>query len=293
MNASSPANIHISFSSIILVLFPCLMLFNNTNLFAKNRNRNRFEKNDRSTARRKKAPRNTLSTMEFHELMEYKKKMVASNQKDVAVKCIERLLQICQDSTLLASLCIELADLKFDLSEYEVAIKLYTEFCTLYPGNKQVEYAEYRAILALELCTLSIDRDQTKTEETIARCKKFLTRTTFNTYKDEVTIIQKRCYQKLVESELQICHFYLNNKVATSSFVDVDNRIETIRSAYLPYTPESEPLILAFETSCAEKRMDSEILQQKQTENQQINNETLTSSITIKHDQPKKMANRF
>lgn len=293
MNASSHTNARSHYLTVISTLFFCWSLFFCISLPAKNSNRNRFAKNEKAEAKRKKNARNTLSTMEFPELVAFKQKAVANNQKDVAVKCVERLLQICQDSTLLAPLCIELADLKFDLGEYEQAIRLYTEFCTLYPGNKQIEYAEYRSIVALELCTLSIDRDQTKTEDTITRCKKFLVRNSFNTYKDEVSIIQKRCYQKLVESDLQICEFYLKNKVANSPFIDIENRIETIRSAYLPYAPEAEPLVLSFEIACAEKRMDHELLKQKEEARSKITENSQISTLSITQDNHKKMAHRF
>lgn len=287
MNASSPQTTSQNIFLASCVLF-IATLTSIPSLQAKNKNRNRFEKN---TTVKEKKTRKTIATMNLQELEERKQKAIAGKEIDIAIKYTEQQLKICDDIGKLASLCIELADLHFDLGQYEPAIKLYSEFCTLYPGNKLIEYAEYRTILALELCTLQADRDQTKTEETIDHCKKFIARDFFTTYKQEVIDIQRRCYLKLMESDIRICQFYLNQKTAESSFVDIENRLETIKTAYLPHVPEAKSMLIEFEIQYAEKKQDPALREAKQQSLHELIIQT--DAVVVGKNRKKGMADRF
>ena len=155
----------------------------------------------------KQEAKRTLSVMTYEELKQAKDRQIAANNTEAAIKYIERMLKLCDDINEIAALMIDLADLYFDNGDLTKAGTLYTEFTRMYPGNKKTEYALYRGILSSFYSTLTIDRDQSMTHKTIELSDQFLGRDLFTQYKDEVEKIRQQCYQKVVESEFNVCDF--------------------------------------------------------------------------------------
>jgi outer membrane assembly lipoprotein YfiO len=204
----------------------------------------------------------TIGTMTYPELKEAKERHTLEKDTQAAIVFIERMLKLCDDINEIADLMIELANLYYDQGNLERAGQIYIEFEKLYPGNVHAEYALYRSILCTFYGILTIDRDQTKTYETVELANKFLSRTIFTQYQKEVRDIRKQCYQKLVESELNVCAFYLNRK----SFKAVQNRLKNIRTALLSYVPEMEFHVLLCECELADSMHDSKLKELKQKE---------------------------
>jgi outer membrane protein assembly factor BamD (BamD/ComL family) len=202
--------------------------------------------------------------MDFDELLAAKDKKLAAGDLQTTIKYYEQLLKICTDINKTAELMIEYADLLFDQGELTKARLVYTEYTNLYPGddtqiiNKQVEnkkctkheYALHRAALCSFYLTLSTDRDQTMTQETLQLTENFLSIESYTTYKQEVCDIQKQCYKKIVESELGICNFYLKQ----GSYKAVEQRLAHIKNDYLPKVPDIEADILALELELSTRK---------------------------------------
>lgn len=181
--------------------------------------------------------------MTFDELEAAIAKKLKSGDKEIACKYYEQLLKISTDVNKTAEIMLAYADLLFELGELKKALAIYNEFMHLYPGHERYKYAYKRSVLASFYLTLSADRDQTMTEETIRLTKGFLDVETDQQIRQEVTDIQKQCYKKMVDSELGICDFYLKQ----GSLKAVEQRLAHVKTEYLPYIPDAEAEILAME----------------------------------------------
>lgn len=236
---------------------------------------------------KKKTQKKTLSHMPYEELTIAKDRQLKAGNKDLAIKYIEQMMKLCNDVQILGELLLELSDLFFDLGNFQKSAMIYTEFTNLYPGNDKAEYALYRAILSTYYCTLETDRDQTQTEETVELADTFLEQTQFKQYHDEVRTIREQCYNKLAESEFNICSFYLNK----GSYKAVDRRLQDLRDQWLQKLPDLEPHIIAFEADVAEKQQLTTLAAQKRKE---LADTFPHVSNQIAQEKPKtSMANRF
>jgi len=196
--------------------------------------------------------------MNYKELKITKNKMLKNGNKTSAIKFIESMLPLCDDLKEIHNLMLEIADLLFDTGQLEKAEKIYNEFTLLYPGSNNVEYALYKAILCCFYATLSVDRDQTKTHETLALSDRFLKRAeVFTTHLDEVKKIAQQCNVKLAKNELVVAEFYLN-KGYPRSLNATQKRLELVRTTYLDKAPDVEPHLLALEYRLAEKTNNNE-----------------------------------
>jgi outer membrane assembly lipoprotein YfiO len=209
----------------------------------------RQKKQKKQKTRGKKARSKTFTEMDFQELKVAKAKQLEAGNTDSAMKYLERMLKLCTDITELADLMVEYANMMFDAGKFTQSGVLYTEFTRLYPGHERTEYALYRAILCYEYDQLTTDRDQSKTQETIDLTTEFLASNVFVTYQKEVKKIRTNCYAKLIESELNVCDYYLKR----GSTKAVEKRLQTVRSDLLPNAPEAEAQVIAFELRMAEQ----------------------------------------
>lgn len=194
----------------------------------------------------------TISKMNFDELKAAKTVLLSKNDKQTAIKYVERMLKMCEDISIISDLTIELADLYFDIGELAPAEILFTEFARLYPGSNAIEYASYKAILCSFYATLSAERDQSKTHHTIALTDSFIERKDiFNTYANEVLNIRTSCYKKAVESEVNIFNFYVNR----GKIVSAQNRLKNVRKDWLSKFPEIETQLTHMEIQLEDKIM--------------------------------------
>ena len=237
---------------------------------------------------KKKTKKKTIRSMSYEELAAAKDRQLDNSNKESAIKYLEQMMKLCNDVQKLGAHLLELSDLLFDLGKFSQAALAYTEFSNLYPGSNDIEYALYRAILCTFYCTLDTERDQTKTEETVALADTFLGHDPeFNTYKKEVITIREQCYIKLVENEFDICNFYLNKK----SYKAVNRRLDSLRNEWLEKLPDIEPRIIAFEADLTQKQGDQQLAMKKQ---QELAEKFPTYSTQVAQKKTKKsMADRF
>lgn len=195
-----------------------------------------------------------FTEMNYDELVIAREGQQKSKNMDAVIKYTERMLKLCDDIEKTAEHMIELADLLYDNGETKKAGTLYAEFSKLYPGNAKTEYALHRAINCSFYNTLSHDRDQQPTHETIQLADDFLSRTTFKEYRKQVLDIRLQCYQRVVQSELNVCDFYLKSRKPKV----VERRLNRIRSEWLAKIPEMESDILSYELRLAQLNGDTE-----------------------------------
>ena len=200
----------------------------------------------------------TYLDMDYDQLVAAKDIQKAKGNTSATIKYLEQLLKMCTDITLLAEHLLELADTFFIDGQFKKSAFIYNQYCTLYPGSKQQEYALYRSIMSSFACILSIDRDQTKTEETLAFCELFLQQDHFTAYKTEVTQIQAKCHEQLAISECNICSFYIQK----GNIKAAEKRLARVRTFWLPKLSTLELNIIALELQIAEQK---ELIELKNT----------------------------
>ena len=172
--------------------------------------------------------RKTLSTMEFDQLKERKDECLKNNDKETAIKYLERMIHLKTDLNELKSLMLEMAQLLYDKKDYAKSSQMFTEFALLYPGSDEVEMAMYQAIISNSNLMLDAERDQSKTIETLELAQKFLERPSFNQYKKEVEVIERQCEERLLESNINIFNFYLSR----GNFVAANARLDCIKNEF-------------------------------------------------------------
>lgn len=226
------------------------------------KHKKRMRKQSTKTKKVAKKSYHSYRDMPYEELAAAKDQLLAKQQFDTAIKYLEQMMKIDGNIERIGTHLVEMGDLLFELGKYSKAAILYTEFSMLYPGDNKVEYALYRGIVSSFNCTLSIDRDQTKTEETILLAATFLEHKHFTTYAAEVENILSQCYQKLIENEFYISAFYLKRGNITA----VEKRLATMRDLWLRKLPAIEMQLLTFEADLALKKGDTVMALNKQSE---------------------------
>lgn len=202
----------------------------------------------------------TLSYMSYEEMEEFKNLRIKDKNLEAAIKYAQKMLPLCKDMHKQKDLTLELADLLFDNAELEKSGKVYQEFVKLYPGTAAIEHASYRAILCSFYSILDSQRDQTKTQETVDLTVAFLERSEiFTERNEEVLTIQKKCYERLVESAMNVLDYYLSNE----RFNAAQTRINGLRKDYALKIVDLEPRLLTTEIIIAEKQGKHELAAEK------------------------------
>jgi len=210
-----------------------------------------------------KNKKKTLRNMNFAELEAFKERTLAANDRYNAIRILERMVPICTDLEKLKNLLLELADLLFEEGKLEAAGKMYREFVKYYPGNEKVEYALYKAVLCKFYVILDAERDQTSTKDAIELADKFLEREEiFITYSQEVRTMRSRCYERLLESEVNIFNFYCDR----SRYKSAKTRLANIRKEFIPLLPACDPYLISLEIQLANLVKDTPTALGKQQE---------------------------
>jgi len=210
-----------------------------------------------------KATVKPVEKMSLQELYQARESVKKVDDKAMLVKILERLLLMEKDQNKLKPLRTELGDLYFDLGKFQRAGKIYGQYVLFYPGGEDIEYASYKAILCRFYETLSYDRDQTKTEETLALIGQFKEKKeVYHTYMKDVLQIEKQCVQKLIDKEIYICNFYITK----GSYKAAQNQLEHIRSKFVRSNRWLEPDLLGLEIVIAQKKGDTKLQEQKERE---------------------------
>lgn len=195
---------------------------------------------------------NSYRDMDYDQLLEAKNKLVLEKNTSSAIKYLERLLQLCdpEDMQALESHRLEIADLIFTEGNYHKAAQKYAECALLHPGGDKIQEVLYKAIVSSFSCTLSYDRDQTKTEETLTLAESFLKQDHFSTYTKEVETIARESINKLIESEVSICQYHLKRGRIKSA----EKRVASLRKNWLSKQNELEPVLLSLENRINEEK---------------------------------------
>jgi len=154
----------------------------------------------------------------------------AEERKDheLLVQTYNQLINHSQDHIKIKSYKLNLADFYFKTEDYAKASFKYEEFCILYPGSDESEYAQYKLILCTFYLSLSADRDQADTVKTINLTSLFLKRAKNEKFISETETIYKTCRYRLFEHEVLVMDTYLKQK----KFTGAQKRLEYIQANF-------------------------------------------------------------
>lgn len=201
-----------------------------------------------------------ITDMNLVELGRAKEFALLVDNKDSAIKILDRMIILSTDQQEIAHLQLERADLYFDQGRFQKAGKLYEDYIKMYPGSEKIDEVKYKAILCRFYETLDIDRDQTKTKNTLALANEYLKRPEiFIKYQKDVKDIQKKCCKKLLENELYVFNFYLKKHNIKAAQL----RLDFMRDHYMPIIPEIEPELICLECELATKIGDHTRVKEK------------------------------
>ena len=220
-------------------------------------------KNRRRNPVVKKPSRKLLSEMTFDEVIVSKDRVMKRKNYVSGLKYIERALKFSDNINETEKLLIEYADTLYTCQKYEKASRTYNELANLYPGSEKVEYALYQAVVCSSKLILDFERDQTKTNETIELANQFLQRADiFTEYKERVQEIKQKAMRTLVDSEFNICRFF----ITSYEYSQAQHRLDGIRTDWLEILPDLESEILVLECDLAEKQNKPDLSSEKKKE---------------------------
>jgi len=150
------------------------------------------------------------------------------NDHELLFQAYAQLINHSQDHEKLKTYKLNLSDFCFKIEDYAKAAQKYEEFCILYPGSQESEYAQYKLILCTFYLSLSADRDQSDTMKTINLILLFLKRAKEEKFINETETIYTTCRHRLFEHEVLVFDTYLKQK----RFTGAQKRLEYIQTNF-------------------------------------------------------------
>ena len=211
------------------------------------------ERAERRKERKTQDHLDLFSEMKPAELREQYQYHLERDNKRLALKYLERLVQVTTDHSTRRELLVAYGELLFDAGNYTTASKIFAEYLMLYPGDEQVERALYQTIRCSFRQMRSADRDQSITQNTIDRAKQFLSRSEiFTTYQKEVEEILSTCYQRLFDHEANVLHQKLIQPTE-ASLTAAQMRLDYLTSEIAPHIQDdTAPMIAMLEQDLAD-----------------------------------------
>ena len=202
-------------------------------------------------------PNLTMDDMNFVQLVQRKNELILEGDYKLAIKYLERMLKIVENADQPIFIMLELAELLMRTQNYAKAEKLFTEFIQLYPGNEYVEQAFVKAIRCSWEQTSAFDRDQTKTEETMALIDRFESRQAICSTGNIASVAEVKylCEQKLAASNMYVAKHYIGRGI----FRSAHKRLDDIRQKDLCKIPQIEPELLHLEIQLAQAEKNKEL----------------------------------
>ncbi|MFA4911214.1 MAG: outer membrane protein assembly factor BamD [Desulfobacteria bacterium] len=112
---------------------------------------------------------------------------------------------------------LRIADSYYHEKEYSEAINHYEDFRKLHPTNPVISYVIYQTGMSYFKQILSIDRDQTFTENAVKQFEYLISRHPSSTYVSSAQKMLEICKEKLAQHEFYVGHLYFKRKNYTSA----------------------------------------------------------------------------
>ncbi len=168
----------------------------------------------------------TIKGMTEDELRDYINACIALEYFEEAIKGLEQLIATTKNMILTKEARIEIADIYFEKGNWKLASDKYNEFIKLYPADKHIDYAQYKALISLFYCLPTYDRDQKNTQEVILLADELLKKN--HPFEQDIKQIKSYCYRKLYEHNVDIFNQYMKK----GSYAAAEKRLEQIKKTF-------------------------------------------------------------
>lgn len=166
-----------------------------------------------------------MDEAELQLMLPYAKQI---NDHELVFKTFFHLISQSKSPEAIKTYKLDYADYAFELQDYEKALAAYDDYCMLYPGSDQAEYATYKTILCVFFLSLDFDRDQTTTQRTISVSQLFLQKAKNEKFITEIQNIYKTCRRRLFDHEVYVLQTYLKQ----FKFSGAAKRLEYIQKEF-------------------------------------------------------------
>lgn len=242
----------------IIRIIPCLLVLTLTALQAAQKKtlsskkaakiEFKKQKNANKTKVANPYPNILLKDMTEEQLQQMLPFTKSQGEKEAVFKVFHFLVSHSSDQNNIKNYKIDLADYCFTIKDYDKAAYCYEEFSVLYPGSKESEYAQYKAILCWFYMSLDPSRDQSDTQKTIILIDDFLKKATNEKFIEEAQSIRTQCRQKLFEHEMYIFGHYIKRKKhssAQSRYTYIEENFKDIShlDLYLNYCKKTQEIV--------------------------------------------------
>lgn len=199
--------------------------------------------------------------MSFDDLKNKSMALLDKKKDYDAIVYLEQLISQHPENQYIFEYKFILADLYLKVGRLEEAYGLYKHYTELYPSEKKAEEAHYKSILSKFYQTLKVSKscDDSDTQQTVNRCKLYLSNDSYSNHKNDVRDIKYTCERRLIDKEIYVFNTYLRRK----KFNSAQNRISYLREKFLNNHPDLEDQILFLESKLAHKQKDSKLANEK------------------------------
>lgn len=166
-----------------------------------------------------------MDEQELEQVVAYAKD---HNDQENFFQAYNQLISHCQDHAKIKVYKLDVADYCFQLEDYIKAGIRYEEFCLLYPGSQESEYAQYKLILCMFYTSLEADKDQDSTTKTVNLSMIFLKHAKNEKFISEIQTIYNTCRHRLFEHEVCVFDTYLK----VQKFTGAQKRLEYIKTSF-------------------------------------------------------------
>lgn len=204
-----------------------------------------------------RAPNLSMQEMNITQLMQRKNELILEGDYKLAIKYLEQAIKVVDNPDQPIFIMLEMAELLMKTQQFAKAEKLFTEFIQLYPGSEYVEQSYVKAIRCSWEQTNTFDRDQTKTEETMALIARFESRQAICSANNIAAIaeVKNLCEQKLAAANMYVAKHYIGRNI----FRSAHKRLEEVRTKDLCKIPHIEPQLLQLEIELAQAEKNKEL----------------------------------
>lgn len=226
----------------------------------------------------------TITDMSYQQLLQRKNELILAGDYHMVSTYLEQLLKKAQTPEQIMYIMLEWGEILMHIDQIAKAETIFRDFIKMYPGSEYAQLAYKKAIECSWYQTQMFERDQTKTEETLALIQEFYTRKDHYDplYVQQVMDIEVQCDQKLAQSKLSIIQQYITR----GRYAAARSCINAFRETNYATIATIEPELLHMEILLAQCQQDKAVEAAKL---QELSNKFPTHELTLALVTPKKM----
>lgn len=175
-----------------------------------------------------------------------------------AQHAIGKFIENYPEDTHIPSFKLMVADMKYELGQFEQAYEGYRHFQEYYPANEQAEYAAYKAAHAKFNLANHVNCDTAPIDATIALCRDYTSRSDYKQFRNQMEDLQRTCQRHLLDKELYVLNTYINQ----SRLASARHRLDLIKQNFNLEGGGAHDKLLFYQAKLAKCENNSDELQQ-------------------------------